>query len=295
MNMLFIANAKKGVYIPVETTFYKSHHVTAFISENREQFEKKLLSEAVNVASKIHEILQKGNIDLLKNAEKLILYVVEEQESNLIQFAQQEGVLWAEHSLTVAFKLEWIQAIRRTLWHFLYQFDRLNVAQVNREEFFALEKRINDRIDQFLNTFFLSYTNYKDELLNSQRKLVEHLSVPIIPISTSVAVLPLIGMIDEYRMQIIEEKVLMDISRLKVQTLIMDLSGIATMEMNVIDHFQKVMNGISMMGSKAVITGLRPELVRKMIHAGISFEQKAETRGTLQQTLKQFLDKETAK
>lgn len=278
----------------METTYKREDEITEFIKANRELFEKKLLSEAVNVATKIHDILQKGNIDLLKNAEKLIVYVVEQQEDELVAFAEQEGVAWAEHSLTVAFKLEWVQAIRRTLWHFLYQFDRMNGGLSEREDFFDLEKKINDRVDQFLNTFFLSYTNYRDELLNSQRKLVEHLSVPIIPISTAVAVLPLIGMIDEYRMQIIEEKVLMDISRLKVQTLILDLSGIADMEMNVIDHLHKVLNGINMMGSKAVITGLRPEIVRKMIHTGISFIQKAETRGTLQQTLKQYLDNENA-
>ena len=276
----------------VEATFEQRDEVTEFIKANREHFEQKLLSEAVNVASKIHEILQKGNIDLLKNAEKLIVYIVKQQEDDLIAFAEQEGVLWAEHSLTVAFKLEWVQAIRRTLWHFLHQFGRMNNCFSNREEFFPLEKQINDQIDQFLNTFFISYTKYKDEVLSSQRKLVEHLSVPIIPVSSSVAVLPLIGMIDEYRMQIIEEKVLMDISRLKVQTLILDLSGTATMEMNVIDHFQKVLNGVSMMGSKAVITGMRPELVTKMIHSGITFEQKAETRGTLQQTLKSYLDDE---
>jgi rsbT co-antagonist protein RsbR len=276
----------------MEATFKQRDEVTEFIKANRDLFEQKLLSEAVNVASKINDILQKGNIDLLKNAERLIVYIVEQQEEELIAFAEQEGLAWAEHSLTVAFKLEWVQAIRRTLWHFLYQFDRMNNSFTDREEFFPLEKRINDRVDQFLNTFFLSYTKYKDEILNSQRKLVEHLSVPIIPISNSVAVLPLIGMIDEYRIRIIEEKVLMDISRLKVQTLIMDLSGVAEMEMNVIDHFQKVLNGISMMGSKAVITGMRPELVRNMIHAGIAFEQKAETRGTLQQTLKSYLDNE---
>jgi rsbT co-antagonist protein RsbR len=276
----------------MDLTFKDQDEVTDFIKANRELFEKKLLSEAVNVASKIHDILQRGNIDLLKNAEKLVVCIVEQREEELVAFAEQEGVLWAEHSLTVAFKLEWIQAIRRTLWHFLYQYDRMSSTPSDREGFFTLEKKINDRVDQFLNTFFLSYTSYKDELLNSQRKLVEHLSVPIIPISTSVAVLPLIGMIDDYRMHIIEEKVLMDISRLKVQTLIMDLSGTAEMEMNVIDHFQRVLNGVSMMGSKAVITGLRPELVRKMIQAGINFDQKAETRGTLQQTLKQYLDNE---
>jgi rsbT co-antagonist protein RsbR len=274
---------------------YQSQQITTFISENREQFEKKLLSEAVNVASNIHDILKRGNIDLLKNAEILILYVIEQQEQKLIEFAKQEGIAWAEHSLTVAFKLEWVQAIRRTIWHFISQFNLENETKIKSEEFFTLEKQINDGIDQFLNTFFLNYTSYKDELLNSQRKLVEHLSVPIIPVSTTVAVLPLIGMIDEYRMQIIEEKVLLDISILKVQTLIMDLSGIADMEMNVIDHFQKVLTGVAMMGSKAVITGLRPELVRKMIHSGITFEQKAETRGTLQRTLKQYLDNEAGK
>jgi anti-anti-sigma regulatory factor len=122
--------------------------------------------------------------------------------------------------------------------------------------------------------------------------MVGHLSVPIIPVSTSIAVLPLIGMIDQYRIQTIEEKVLMDISRLKVQTLIIDLSGIADMEMDIIDHFQKVLSGVAMMGCKAVITGLRPELVRRMIHSGISFENKAESRGTLQQTLREYLDLE---
>ncbi|RSD28851.1 STAS domain-containing protein [Mesobacillus subterraneus] len=273
----------------MEATFKHSDEVTEFIRVNRDLFEQKLLSEAVNVASKIHEILQKGNIDLLKNAEKLVVYIVKQQEAELIAFAEQEGVAWAEHSLTVAFKLEWVQAIRRTLWHFLNQYGHLNDRYDERDDFFELEKTINDRVDQFLNTFFLSYTAYREEILNSQRELVEHLSVPIIPISNSVAVLPLIGMIDEYRMRIIEEKVLMDIARLKVQTLIMDLSGIADMEMNVIDHLQKVLNGVVMMGSKAVITGMRPELVRKMIHTGINFEQKAETRGTLQQTLKSYL------
>ncbi|MCM3123161.1 STAS domain-containing protein [Mesobacillus sp. AQ2] len=275
----------------MESTFNEKD-ITDFIKTNRDQFEKQLLSEAVNVATKIHEILQKGNIDLLKNAEKLIVYIVEEQEDELIAFAEQEGIAWAEHSLTVAFKLEWIQAIRRTLWQFLNQYDQLHNNDTDREDFFQLEKKINDQVDQFLNTFFLTYTKYKDELLNSQRKLVEHLSVPIIPVSATVAVLPLIGMIDDYRMQIIEEKVLMDISRLKVQTLIMDLSGIADMEMNVIDHFQKVLNGVAMMGSKAVITGMRPELVRKMIHTGINLDQKADTRGTLQQTLRSYLDSE---
>ncbi|WP_318618397.1 STAS domain-containing protein [Priestia megaterium] len=273
----------------MESIYNQRVKMTDFIRDNKQNFQDKLLSEAVNVASKINDILETGNIDLLKNAQKLALYVVEQKEEQLVAFAQQEGIAWAEHTLTLAFKLEWVQAIRRTLWHFLYQYDRINNHFNGREEFYALEKCINDRIDQFLNTFLISYSRYKDELIASQRNLVENLSVPIIPLSQSVAVLPLIGMVDIHRIQTIEEKVLMGISDLRIETLIIDLSGIANMEMHVIDHFQKVLTGISMMGCKAILTGLRADLVKTMIHSGISFEDKAEAKGTLQQTLKEYL------
>lgn len=276
----------------MELTFNERTSIADFITENKPQFEKKLLSEAVTVASKIKDILQKGNIDLLVNAQRLVLYVVNQKEDDLVNFAREEGVVWAKHSLTLAFKLEWVQAIRRTLWHFLYKYDQLGNNTNDLDRFYDLEKQMNDQIDQFLNNFFLSYSNYKDELISSQRMLVEHLSVPIIPVSPTVAVLPLIGMIDSYRIKTIEEKVLIDIADLKVQTLIIDLSGIVNMEKDILDHFQKVLSGISLMGCEAVITGIRPELVRNMIHSGISFD-KADTRGTLQQTLKRYLNLES--
>ncbi|MDM5198689.1 STAS domain-containing protein [Fictibacillus enclensis] len=260
-----------------------------FIKYNREEFQTKLLSEAGDVAGKINDILQSGNIDLLKNAEKMIKFVVENRDNELVSFAQQEGVAWARHALTLTLKLEWVHAIRRTIWHYLYEFDLENINERSisdyREMIFQMEQQVNDGIDNFLNSFFISYSTYKDELISTQRKMVEHLSVPIIPISPFVAVLPLIGVIDVYRIDTIEEKVLNEISNMKIRTLIIDLSGITDMDIEVIHHFQKVLSGVSLMGCEAVITGLRAELVRKMIHLDISFDQYASTKGTLQQTL----------
>ncbi|EDL66284.1 STAS domain-containing protein [Bacillus sp. SG-1] len=270
--------------------FTSKEEIAEFIKANRDNFKEKLLSEAVNVRNKINDILEKGNIDLLKNAEKLALFIAENREDELVDFAKIEGVAWAEHSLTLAFKLEWVHAIRRTLWYFLYQYDKVNEDHpFSRKEFFDLEKRINDCVDQFLNTFFISYSDYKDQQLLSQRKLVENLSVPIIPINSSIAVLPLIGMMDTDRVKTLEEKVLMGINNMRIHTLIIDLSGVAEMELDVIVQFEKILNGIQMMGCKAVLTGLRVELVRKMINAGVSFERHVETKATLQQTLKEHL------
>ena len=271
-------------------TFYDTRNISNYIIDNNEEFQQKLLSEAINVASNIDRILSSGNIDLLKNAQRLVLYVVENQTEDLISFAKEEGVAWAKHSLTLAFKLEWVHAIRRALWHFIKLYAKLN-DNVNYVEdyFFDLEQKVNDGIDEFLNTFFISYSQFKDELILSQRKLVEHLSVPIIPVSPTVAVLPLIGTFDSYRMEIIEVKVLTDIAKLRILTLIIDLSGITDMDEVTISQFQKVLIGITLMGAKSIITGIRPELVRKMVHFGIDLHTYAETKATLQQTLNNYL------
>ncbi|WP_180319937.1 STAS domain-containing protein [Peribacillus butanolivorans] len=263
--------------------------IMEFLVQNKSEVEEQLLSEAVNVREKIEEILLIGNVDLLNNAHRLIRYIVEQNEDDMIAFAEKEGVVWATYSLTLSFKLEWIQAIRRTLWNFLYEFEKLKDVFNDSKVFFDLEKKVNEKVDIFLKSFFISYSDYKDKLILAQQNLVENLSVPIIPITPSTCVLPLIGSIDESRMRIIEEKVLMEIGKLKIQILILDLSGIIEMEVEIINQLMKILDGTSMMGCKAVITGLRPEIVTKMIRAELCFDNKAEIKGTLQQALRDYM------
>jgi rsbT co-antagonist protein RsbR len=259
-----------------------------FFQENKQNFESQLLNQAVTVKDKINDILQVGDIDLINNAHKLVYYVLEAREQELNSFAKQEGIAWATHSLTLSFKLEWVQAIRKTIWKFIRTYND-SVSHQSSNDFFLLEKQINNHFDQFLNTFFLNYSSYKDALLTTQRKLVENLSVPIIPITSTICILPLIGSIDSFRTNILEEKVLTEIGELRIQTLIMDLSGIAKIESEVIDHLMKTINGASMMGCRTVITGLRADVVRKMINLGITFDKDTKTFGTLQQALSIYL------
>ena len=263
--------------------------IMEFLLNKKEEFEYRILEEAVNVREKIEEILLIGNVDLLNNAHKLVQFIVEQNEEAIIAFAEQEGEAWATHSMTLSFKLEWVQAIRRTLWTFLYEYEQIQEACNDVKVFFDLEKKVNEQVDQFLKAFFISYSDYKDRLILSQQNLVENLSVPIIPITPSICILPLIGEMDDSRMYIIEEKVLIEIGRLRIQTLILDLSGIIDMEIPVLRKLMNILDGTSMMGCKAVITGLRPEIVTKMVRAGVCFENKAETKGTLQQALQDYL------
>lgn len=283
---LYVQKEKGGVRT-LQLQYEDRYSMKDFLFENREAFEERLLDEAINVKDKIKEIHNMGNINLLKNAHTLILYVVEEQEHELISFAKNEGIAWAQYSLTLAFKLEWVQAIRRTLWDFLYNFDTLNnESKGDRIAFFSMEKRVNKLIDQFLTYFFISYSKYKDELLEKQRTLVENLSVPIIPIDGKVCILPLVGTIDLLRISTIQDKVLTEIEDNHIQTLIIDLSGVAPMDQKITNMMIKIIDGISMMGCKTVITGLRAELVKNLISLEIGLNRQSEFKGTLQSALK---------
>lgn len=262
-----------------------------FFIINREKFAEQLMIEAVNVRDKIDEIMSIGNINLLENAHKLVIYIVEGREHEVVHFAKTEGVAWAKHSLTLAFKLEWIQSVRRVMWSFLYNFNRDNPDFHTKEQFFSLEKRINDLMDQFLNHLFISYSQYKDDLIRSHREMVEDLSVPIIPLTQTVSILPLIGAIDSFRASTIEDKVITEIGANGISTLIIDLSGVVDMEPDVIHRLTVLIDGVKMMGCEVILTGIRAEIVKLMIRLGATFTNTAITKGTLQQALEDHLSK----
>lgn len=269
----------------VDVLYEETYTIKEFFLENQKLFEDRLLTEATNVREKIEEIHNIGNINLLSNAHRLVLYVVEGREHELISFAKQEGRAWASHSLTLAFKLEWIQAIRRTLWDFLYNFDKFKNVEADRVAFYSMEKSINELIDQFLTYFFINYTKYKDEELDKQRQLVENLSVPIIPINSDICILPLIGAIDDIRIETIQDKVFTEIENRQIQTLIIDLSGVASIGQVGADNFIRIIDGLTMMGCTTILTGMRAEIVKKLIAQGNQLLKRAVFKGTLQLAL----------
>ncbi|WP_309118260.1 ATP-binding protein [Paenibacillus sp.] len=279
---------RKEVY-RLELEMPEYPELKTFFRLNRSHFEERLLREAVNVRGKIDEILKIGNINLIDNAHKLVLFIVEGREHEVVAFAKTEGIVWAKHSLTLAFKLEWIQAVRRVMWDFLYNFDRLRNSAGTIEDFYTMEKRINELMDMFLSHFFINYSQFKDDLIRTQREMVDDLSVPIIPLTPTISILPLIGTIDSYRSGTIQEKVITKIGYDRLEKLIIDLSGVVDIEPNVIHELISLIAGIKMMGCETIITGLRPEVVKVMVRMSLTFEDKAMLRGTLQQALKDHL------
>lgn len=258
-----------------------------FFIQNKNEFLVLLTTKGKTILDTIKS--ETRDIDaeyIMKSATDIVTSLNEGNEHGLVLHAKEHGRNWAKFNLDLILKLEWFHLLRESYWDFLYNFHRN--FDGSKDEVFELERRINYNFDSYIRHFSSSFSDFKNELLRSQRDVIDDLTVPVIPLSDSMAILPIIGTVDTLRAKKIQENVLVQIFELKLRHIIIDLSGVAYMDTAVVGHLFKIVNGISIQGCKATITGIRPEITNTMVELGIALYEKVETRGTLQQALEEY-------
>ncbi|MFB5193224.1 ATP-binding protein [Alicyclobacillus fastidiosus] len=268
----------------MDVVCHPDQSIQQFIEVNKEKFRECLVSEQTELTYTIEEVKEIANIDLINNAFNLIYLSLNNRPHEVVTFAKREGKTWAQHSLKLNYKLEWVQTLRKVFWDFFYNYCRIQ-KEHNFEDFFKIERTVNYNLDTFLNHFNISYNQFKDEVLQTQRELVADLSVPIIPLTRTVSILPLIGTIDTCRAQTVQEKVLHQIELLQIETIIIDFSGIPYLDTPVVTHLIRLFDGIELMGCKTVLTGIRAEVANALVEMGVSIRHNVIKKGTLQQAL----------
>ena len=95
------------------------------------------------------------------------------------------------------------------------------------------------------------------------------MSVPVIQAWDRILALPLIGLIDNARAQHIMEVTLHKIVNTQSQVLILDVTGVGSLDTNVTDHLLKMIRAVRFLGAKCAITGVSPEVAQTMLGLGI--------------------------
>ncbi|MEI4768058.1 PAS domain S-box protein [Psychrobacillus sp. FJAT-51614] len=108
-------------------------------------------------------------------------------------------------------------------------------------------------------------------------KEINDLSATLVPILKGIAVLPLIGSIDEDRARQLLENVPEKVKNQDVEYLIIDFSGIYTLDSIVAEYLFKITNVLSLLGVRSIITGLRPQLAL----AALQLDYKIESLSTM--------------
>ncbi|MBO8165483.1 MAG: STAS domain-containing protein [Brevibacillus sp.] len=270
----------------LDLKYMEGQNFSAFYTENKDKFDELLIYHGKELFESIQNSTDVNEEFLLKSAGKIVTLLNYTDEYGLILNAKEDGRNWAKYDMDIILILEWFQTLRKIYWDFLYNY--YQHLEIGKNEFFELERRVNYNLDSYLKHFSASFSEYKNELLRSQRSVIDDLTVPVIPLSDTMAILPIIGTVDTHRAKKIQEKIFDQIYQLKLKHIILDLSGVAYMDTAIVGHLFKIVNGISIQGCKATITGIRPEITNTMVELGIALHEKVETRGTLQQAIEEY-------
>lgn len=152
------------------------------------------------------------------------------------------------------------------------------------EEVVFVNNRISYLLDLSITQTIIERERQTNELNNKNQKIITELSSPIVPIEKDMAILPLVGEFDFERSDHIMTHVIPKISELRIKTLIIDFSGIATIDGEIAARIFNIHKVLNLIGIETMLTGIRADLAIDVINTGIDFS-KLNTFGTVQQAI----------
>ncbi|WP_088892042.1 STAS domain-containing protein [Leptolyngbya ohadii] len=108
----------------------------------------------------------------------------------------------------------------------------------------------------------------EDIILRQQHELLE-LSTPVVKLWEGILALPMIGTLDSARTQIVMESLLQEIMNTGSQVVIIDITGVPTVDTLVAQHLLKTVAAARLMGTDCIISGIRPQIAQTIVHLGV--------------------------
>ncbi|WP_245677714.1 STAS domain-containing protein [Chondromyces crocatus] len=109
-------------------------------------------------------------------------------------------------------------------------------------------------------------------LVEQQRQQIVTLSAPILEVWEGTLAVPLIGLIDAARGDELAERLLPAISQRTAAKVILDLTGAEALDLEGAAALERLSRAVTLLGARPVLTGVRPEVARALIDAGIHAE-----------------------
>jgi rsbT co-antagonist protein RsbR len=170
---------------------------------------------------------------------------------------------------------------------------RLEVRYPETHPVGALTASINTMIDA-LHEARTTSSNYVQELteqiatIERQQAAIQELSMPIIEVWTGVLCVPMIGVLDSTRATEMTGTLLNAIVQKKAPLAIIDITGIEVMDTRTADHFIRMARSVKLLGARCVLSGIRPNIARTMVHMGVDLTG-IESHRTMREALRTYV------
>ena len=109
----------------------------------------------------------------------------------------------------------------------------------------------------------------RERVIGSQRQAIMELSTPVLQVRDGLVVLPIIGAVDSERAAQLTESLLRTLKARRARVVILDVTGVPTMDTRVANHLLRTVDAARMMGATAIITGISVDVARSLVTLGI--------------------------
>ena len=123
-----------------------------------------------------------------------------------------------------------------------------------------------------------------------QAALIMEMSTPVMRLWDSILLLPIVGLVDSKRVQLIMETVLQKILDYQAKVIILDIQGVPAVDSAVANHLIKVTKATRLMGCTCIVTGISPEISQALVNLGIELTDIL-TQSTLKDGVSTSLEK----
>ncbi|MCG8348309.1 MAG: STAS domain-containing protein [Chloroflexales bacterium] len=114
------------------------------------------------------------------------------------------------------------------------------------------------------------------EQRNAEQKrlldLVQTLELPVIPIGKGVLATPIVGNLDSRRIAAIQDLLLQSVARERSHTVILDVTGIMTLDSAVAQALLQTAQAIRLLGAQTMLSGIRPGVAQALVELGVKLD-----------------------
>ncbi len=114
-----------------------------------------------------------------------------------------------------------------------------------------------------------AYIRTREDVIKRQQEAMLELSTPVVKLWDGILALPLIGTLDSARTQIVMESLLQRVVAESTEVVILDITGVPTVDTLVAQHLLKTVTAARLMGTDCIISGIRPQIAQTMVHLGV--------------------------
>ena len=104
---------------------------------------------------------------------------------------------------------------------------------------------------------------------SKQSALIMEMSTPVMRLWDNILLLPIVGLVDSKRVQLIMETALQNILEYQAKVIILDIQGVPAVDSAVANHLIKVTKATKLMGCTCIVTGISPEISQALVNLGI--------------------------